>query len=704
MQIFGKNYFRPLIYLLISIVTIIFFTYFYLKNEEQKLLHSKYSTLTTNIEEKIKNLINEKNNATLAMAISFSKDERLINFLNGKNELTIDYAKISAEIKENTKFKNIWIQIIDINGNSLYRSWTNIVNNISFRKDFKQTLIDKKASTTFSVGRFDFNIKANSPIYFNNEVIGFIEVISHFNSIVETLKENHINAIVIADKKYKETIKFPFSNTFIADYYVATKNNDEINKNLNAQNIEEIINLNGYSIKNNILIYTYKLSNNFDENLGYVINFVDLNSIDIENIKSFKSQFITNTVILVILMFFLFISYVYFNETANNTKFNTKLKKHIKQLNNLQKYKQYILDSQTNIIVITNGKTLINCNKRLLEFFKDVSNLNEFREKYVCVCKAFVHMNDELYIIDKEYDNNKNWAEYIVENPNKKFKVAMYDHEKALKHFSINVSRIKINNSLIVTLTDITFEIEQIELDKEKDRIFFQQSKISAIADILKNIGHQWRQPLSIISTVTSGMKLHKELNILDEKDFIESCNTIINNTNKLSNTIENFTSFFDNDEKNSKYSLIETIENIKKFMDSIFERNNIECIFSFDNDLVLDCKQNELSQAILNILDNSIHALIHNQNENHRIILIEFKNKILQIKDSGNGIDESIISKVFEPYFTTKHQSFGVGLGLHMVNEFFVKTLGYKVNIKNVSFTYKNHSYKGTNFIINFD
>ena len=470
-------------------------------------------------------------------------------------------------------------------------------------------------------------------------MVGFIEVISHFNSIIDVLKENNINAITIADKKHKETIKHPYSNTFIADYYVATKSNDEIiNKNLNSQNIDEIVNLNEYDIKNNTLIYTYKLSNKFDERLGYIINFIDLNSIDIGNIKSFKSQFITNTVILVILMLFLFISYVYFNETANNSKFNSKLKKHIKQLNNLQKYKQYILDSQTNIIVITDGKTLINCNKRLLEFFKDVNNLNEFREKYVCVCKAFVDMNDELYVINKEYDNNNNWAEYIAENPDKKFKVAMYDYEKTLKHFSINVSRIKINNNLIVTLTDITFEIEQIELNKEKDRIFFQQSKISAIADILKNIGHQWRQPLSIISTITSGMKLHKQLNILNEKDFIESCDTIINNTNKLSNTIENFTSFFDNDEKNSKYSLVETIENIKKFMDSIFERNNIECIFNFDDDLVLDCKQNELSQAILNILDNSIHALIHNQNKNSRFILIELKNKILCCKIVSNS------------------------------------------------------------------
>jgi signal transduction histidine kinase len=133
-------------------------------------------------------------------------------------------------------------------------------------------------------------------------------------------------------------------------------------------------------------------------------------------------------------------------------------------------------------------------------------------------------------------------------------------------------------------------------------------------------------------------------------------------------------------------------------------KKEYIQCSFTYDNDFILNANKNDFSQAILNILDNSIHALITNQNQDDRFIFIEFKNNILQIRDSGNGIDENIISKIFEPYFTTKHQSFGVGLGLYMVNEFFVKNLGYKIDIQNVTYTYKNKNYIGTNFIIDFN
>lgn len=704
MRIIGKNYFRPSLYFFILILLSGFLSYLYITKEEKILLNSKYTNHIKNTENTIKNLIDMKENATLLIGISLSKDERLIDFLNKKNDIKFDYSKISEELKNNTSFKNVWIQIIDIQGNSLYRSWTNIVSNISFRKDLKQTLIEKKASTSISVGQFNITIKGTIPVYSNNEIIGYIEVITHFNSIVEMLKENHINSVVIADKKYKETLKYPFSNTFINEYYIATNNKDIINKKLTSQNINDFVTQEGYKIENNNLIYTYKLSNNFDQNLGYIINFIDLKDIDTNNIKTFKSQFITNVIIFLILILFLFVSYVYFNESSHNKNSNKRLKKHIKQLNNLQKYKQSILDSQSNIIVITNGKIILNSNKRLFDFFKDVKNLTEFRKKYVCICSSFIKMNDEQYIVDKVYENDKNWAEYILDNPNKKFKVAMIDFEKKLRHFSIDVSVIKLNNNLIVTLTDITFEIEQIELNKEKDRLLFQQSKIRAISDTLKNIAHHWRQPLSVISTIASGMKLEKELNILDDNRFGILCDGIIKNTSKLSITIDHFSNFFSKDNSSSNIELVETIENILNFLTTIFEKNGIIYIFNYDRNMIINCDKTDFSQAILNVLDNAIYALIHKNNKQKNIILIDFKDNILSIKDSGDGVEEDIISKVLEPYFTTKHQTFGVGLGLYVVQDLFVNMLGYKINIKNDKFNIDNESFFGTNFTIDFN
>jgi signal transduction histidine kinase len=98
------------------------------------------------------------------------------------------------------------------------------------------------------------------------------------------------------------------------------------------------------------------------------------------------------------------------------------------------------------------------------------------------------------------------------------------------------------------------------------------------------------------------------------------------------------------------------------------------------------------------------MYALINNQSPENRIIIIDLNSNILQIKDSGNGVDENILPKIFEPYFTTKHEAFGVGLGLYIVNELFVKHMNYKIDIQNVTFTFENKTYTGTNFIIDFN
>lgn len=677
---------------LILAIFIIVGTYYYISNKQQNLLNSIYNSTNTNIIKLTENFLENKKNTTLSIALSLSKENKLFEYMNSQEYDKFEYTKLTEQIKQNTKFKNIWIQIVDKEGNSVYRSWTDKKgDNLLFRKDLKKFIENRDISTSISVGLFSMTIKARAPIFdTDNNFLGAIEVISHFNSIANDLKENNIDSIVVTDKKYRERIKFPHTNTFINDYYIANINaNKDLIDYLQENRIEKYLEIDGYIIENDHLISTYNLYNERNEKLGYILNFVKLKDIDVQMVKSFKVQIIMISVIALIIIFFSFLIYLYTS--------------YLRQLKIQENKKQSILDSQQNIIVITNGTNIIDANKRLYEFFKDVSTLEQFKNKYICICKTFLNMDDENYIIDKYY-NGRNWAEYVLNNQDKNFRVAIKNMENEINHFSVKCSKIKDENFIIATFTDITQEIFRIEENKEKDRILFQQSKIAAITDILKNIAHHWRQPLSVISTITSGMKLQKELDILDDKNFNESCDAIINNTTKLSDTIEDFTIFFNNDEKITRFSLIETLENTKKIMDSTFEKEYIQCSFTYDNDFILNANKNDFSQAILNILDNSIHALITNQNQDDRFIFIEFKNNILQIRDSGNGIDENIISKIFEPYFTTKHQSFGVGLGLYMVNEFFVKNLGYKIDIQNVTYTYKNKNYIGTNFIIDFN
>ncbi|MFA6741730.1 MAG: ATP-binding protein [Arcobacteraceae bacterium] len=648
--------------------------------------------MNTHILKLTENFIDNKTNTTLAIALSLVKDSELPKLMANEEYDKFNYNDISLQIKDNTKYKNIWIQIIDKNGNSVYRSWTDKKgDNLFFRKDLKNFIENKKVSTSISIGLYSMTIKARAPIMDEeNNFLGALEIIGQFNSISNDLKENKIDSVIIADKKYNEIIQLPFSKIFINDYYVANENvNKELITYLQQNKIEKYLKIDNYIIENNYLISKYNLYNNKNERLGYILNFVKLSDIDIRIVESFKIQTIMISAIVLITMLFFFLIYLYTS--------------YLRLLRIQENKKEAILNSQQNIIVITLGNEIIDANQRLYDFFTNTKDLESFKKIYKCICSTFIDMQDNIYIIEKYY-NGRNWTEHILANPDKNFRVAIKNMQDKIRHFSIKCSIVKNEEFIIATLTDITQEIEQIQANKEKDRILFQQSKIAAITDTLKNIAHQWRQPLSVISTITSGMKLQKELNILDDNEFNLSCDGIINNTNKLSTTIDNFTNFFNIDNNSSKFSLIEALENTKKFMDSILEKNSIECQFVYDSDIILNCNKNDFSQAILNILDNSVHALINVENIEDRFIFIEFKNNILQIKDSGNGIDKNIISKILEPYFTTKHQAFGVGLGLYIVNEFFVQNLGYKIDIQNVTYNHKNKNYSGLNFIIDFN
>ena len=687
-----RNVFIAVFSFLILTIFVLYGTYYYILDKQKILLDSTYNLTNTNILKLTEKFLDNKINTTLAIALSLVKDYELHKLMATQEYDKFNYNDISQQIKDNTKFKNIWIQIIDKNGNSIYRSWTDKKgDNLFFRKDLKNFVEDKKVSTSISVGLYSMTIKARAPIIDEeNNFLGALEIIGQFNSIANDLKENKIDSVIIADKKYNEIIQLPFSKMFIDDYYVVNENvNKELITYLQRNKIEKYLKINNYIIENNYLISKFDLYNNKNERLGYILNFVKLNDIDIRIVESFKIQTIMISAIVLIIMLFFFLIYFYTS--------------YLRLLKIQENKKEAILNSQENIIVITLGNEIIDANQRLYDFFINTKDLESFKKTYKCICSTFIDMQDDIYIIEKYY-NGKNWAEYILANPDKNFRVAIKNMQDKIRHFSIKCSIVKNEEFIIATFTDITQEIEQIQANKEKDRILFQQSKIAAITDTLKNIAHQWRQPLSVISTITSGMKLQKELNILDDNEFNLSCDGIINNTNKLSTTIDNFTNFFNTDNNSTKFSLIEALENTKKFMNSILEKNSIECQFIYDSDIILDSNKNDFSQAILNILDNSVHALITVENIEDRFIFIEFKNNILQIKDSGNGIDKNIISKILEPYFTTKHQAFGIGLGLYIVNEFFVQNLGYKIDIQNVTYDYKNKNYSGLNFIIDFN
>ncbi|MEA3315039.1 MAG: PocR ligand-binding domain-containing protein [Campylobacterota bacterium] len=249
--------------------------------------------------------------------------------------------------------------------------------------------------------------------------------------------------------------------------------------------------------------------------------------------------------------------------------------------------------------------------------------------------------------------------------------------------------------------------INDITQEKQKDKVLFEQLKLASMGEMIENIAHQWRQPLSIISTASSAMKLQKEYNMLTDKQFNDSCEAINNNVQYLSKTIDNFRDFIKKDKKKVLFNLDENINNFLTFIDSSKKRDNINILIDIDKNIFLDGYPNELIQSYMNLYNNSKDAF-DKLNILDRVIIISAtiqNNKvIIKFKDNAGGIKDNILEKIFEPYFTTKHKSQGVGLSLHITYNLIVDEMDGNIEIRNVNFKYKNKDFLGSEFLLSFD
>jgi signal transduction histidine kinase len=240
------------------------------------------------------------------------------------------------------------------------------------------------------------------------------------------------------------------------------------------------------------------------------------------------------------------------------------------------------------------------------------------------------------------------------------------------------------------------------ELDK-KQLILHQQSKMAAMGEMIGNIAHQWRQPLSTITTASSGMVLQKEMGILTDEFFFEASKKINTSAQYLSQTIDDFRNFFSPNRQKTKFYLKNTFSTTLDLISAQFNAKEIHIIKNIE-DIELFNYENELIQALINILNNSRDELL--KKENDRYIFIDVyknnRNEVnILVKDNAGGIKENVIDKIFEPYFTTKHQSQGTGIGLYMTEEIITKHLNGTINVKNKEFSFNDKKYFGAQFRI---
>jgi len=225
---------------------------------------------------------------------------------------------------------------------------------------------------------------------------------------------------------------------------------------------------------------------------------------------------------------------------------------------------------------------------------------------------------------------------------------------------------------------EVTLKVEEL---RHKDEILLQKHRMAAMGEMLSMIAHQWRQPLGAISSAIMGIEVKLasgkfDLNDKNEREaflsFLERKHHNINEyVQYLSNTTDDFRNFFNSDKSKDIISLTSPIENALNIIQTSMQNNGITIVKEYyEDDTKLALYQNEVMQVILTLLKNSEDSFLANNISDPKVTIATRKDNntlIISVCDNGGGIPKNILDKIFDPYFSTKDEKNGTGLGLYM-------------------------------------
>lgn len=227
-----------------------------------------------------------------------------------------------------------------------------------------------------------------------------------------------------------------------------------------------------------------------------------------------------------------------------------------------------------------------------------------------------------------------------------------------------------------------------ISKSKEDEKTIFNQEKIIRMNELLRNIAHHWRQPLSVISGIVSSLKLTSQLNILKKEDLEKDLEKALEQTENLSSVINYFNETIKDEDKKSKITIGEFIKSFSFLIDKAIQNKEIKIVKEIDDiDDIIYINTQRFVNVLLSLITNSIDALSKKEIKNKFIKIKAHKVEnflYISVEDNAGGIENSIIDNIFEPYFTTEHQDEGKGLSLYIAYETIKKDFSGSLNVQN--------------------
>jgi len=208
---------------------------------------------------------------------------------------------------------------------------------------------------------------------------------------------------------------------------------------------------------------------------------------------------------------------------------------------------------------------------------------------------------------------------------------------------------------------------QEVAKNREKDTLLIQQSRLATMGEMMHNVAHQWRQPLSAITLILYNIRDDFEFGDLNEESLGKQVALGELLAGKMSSTIDDFRNFFRPDQAATHFNLGKSVQQALHLVEASFSNSRIDVAVETAEDVQVEGYANEYSQVLLNVLTNAKDAVSRRNDAGKVTIVVERNNGmgVVRIRDNGGGIPEDVLPKIFDPYFTTKES--GTGIGLYM-------------------------------------
>lgn len=397
--------------------------------------------------------------------------------------------------------------------------------------------------------------------------------------------------------------------------------------------------------------------------------------------KTYTKEQISIFIVSVIFLVLIMLIVLYFSKSKAKL-----LEEKNKQIQAQQKAFKTLFDDASDGLSIMKEGRFLDCNKAFIKLFgfkakEDVLvfDFNSLMPKY--------QPNGENSV-----DEYEKMIQHTLKNGSSNFEFMHKKLDNKEFWLEITLTNMILNNDNVIHTVwrDISQRKELEQTLKVKDFQLLESKKLASLGEMIGNIAHQWRQPLSAVSMILSSMKVEKELGILNDESIDKKINDTLMYTNQLSTTIETFRNFIKGDKTKKLTSIQDVINKTLDIISSTLRNNNINIYHNMSEvkSIKINIVSDELTQVIMNILNNAKDVLNSNENIKNKWIKININEDkdfaVISIEDNGGGIPENIISHIFDPYFTTKHKSQGTGLGLHMSYRIITESLNGSLYVEN--------------------